>query len=57
MLLTALLFLYFNCPPAGCGMRCLFCSNPDTQSMTDGHLVSSKDIAAKLQRMEPYLQV
>jgi pyruvate-formate lyase-activating enzyme len=38
-------------------MRCLFCSNPDTQSMTDGQLVSSKDIAAKLQRMEPYLQV
>lgn len=40
----------------GCGMRCLFCSNPDTQSMTDGKLVSSKDIAAKLSRMEPYLQ-
>jgi pyruvate-formate lyase-activating enzyme len=38
-------------------MRCLFCSNPDTQSMHDGQLVSSKDIAAKLKRMEPYLQV
>ncbi|KAF6266380.1 hypothetical protein COO60DRAFT_1474597 [Scenedesmus sp. NREL 46B-D3] len=40
----------------GCGMHCLFCSNPDTQNMTGGDVVSSKNIAAKLQRMQPYLQ-
>lgn len=38
-------------------MRCLFCSNPDTQAIGQGARISSKDIAGKLQRLLPYLQV
>ncbi|KAI7842618.1 hypothetical protein COHA_003722 [Chlorella ohadii] len=39
----------------GCGLRCVFCSNPDTWHMARGNLTSSKDLAKKLERVKPYL--
>lgn len=40
----------------GCAMRCLFCSNPDTWAPASGELVSSKDIAAQVRSVAPYLK-
>eukprot|EP00878_Enallax_costatus_P008745 GHUV01009141.1.p1 GENE.GHUV01009141.1~~GHUV01009141.1.p1 ORF type:complete len:297 (+),score=66.30 GHUV01009141.1:972-1862(+) len=40
----------------GCTMRCLFCSNPDTWSPAGGEVVSSKEIAAQLRKVAPYLK-
>ncbi|PSC70718.1 pyruvate formate-lyase 1-activating enzyme [Micractinium conductrix] len=40
----------------GCGLRCVFCSNPDTWHMARGKLTSSKDLAKKLERVSPYLK-
>lgn len=39
----------------GCGLRCVFCSNPDTWHMARGKLTSSKELAKKLERVQPYL--
>ncbi|KAL4451931.1 hypothetical protein ABPG75_007593 [Micractinium tetrahymenae] len=39
----------------GCGLRCVFCSNPDTWHMARGKLTSSKELAKKLERVKPYL--
>lgn len=39
----------------GCPLRCLFCSNPDTWSLSSGAVVSSKVITSKLVRVKPYL--
>ncbi|KAF8073189.1 rpa1 [Scenedesmus sp. PABB004] len=46
-------FLVFT---QGCAMRCLFCSNPDTWSPHAGEEVSSKDIAAQIRSVAPYLR-
>lgn len=40
----------------GCAMRCSFCSNPDTWSAHSGHVMSSKDIASKMEHVLPYLR-
>lgn len=40
----------------GCAMRCAFCSNPDTWSSCGGEPVSSKDIAAQMRSVAPYLR-
>lgn len=37
-------------------MRCLFCSNPDTWCPSGGETVSSKDIAAQVKSVAPYLR-
>jgi pyruvate formate lyase activating enzyme len=37
-------------------MRCKFCSNPDTWHREEGRRVSSKEIAAELARLLPYLR-
>lgn len=40
----------------GCGLRCSFCSNPDTWEFSGGELMSSKQLAKRVDRMLPYLQ-
>ncbi|GBF96480.1 pyruvate formate lyase-activating enzyme [Raphidocelis subcapitata] len=40
----------------GCGMRCSFCSNPDTWSLHSGEPVSSKELAKQIRRVLPYLK-
>lgn len=41
----------------GCGMRCHFCSNPDTQAMNgNAKHISSQDLAKRLGRLVPYLK-
>eukprot|EP01023_Acetabularia_acetabulum_P045842 TRINITY_DN4668_c1_g1_i5.p1 TRINITY_DN4668_c1_g1~~TRINITY_DN4668_c1_g1_i5.p1 ORF type:complete len:244 (+),score=38.63 TRINITY_DN4668_c1_g1_i5:220-951(+) len=40
----------------GCAYRCVFCSNPDTWQCNKGPMTSSKQIAAKIQRVLPYLK-
>jgi pyruvate formate lyase activating enzyme len=37
-------------------MRCKFCSNPDTWNSSGGEEASSKDIAAQLRSVAPYLR-
>jgi pyruvate formate lyase activating enzyme len=37
-------------------MRCKFCSNPDTWHHNEGTRVSSKEIAAEVARLVPYLR-
>ena len=39
---------------SGCPLRCVFCHNPDTQSMAYGKDVSVSDIVNKSIRMKPY---
>jgi pyruvate formate lyase activating enzyme len=40
----------------GCGMRCLFCSNPDTWELHSGTRTSSKTVAAEIRKVLPYLR-
>ncbi|KAF6260330.1 pyruvate formate-lyase activating enzyme [Scenedesmus sp. NREL 46B-D3] len=40
----------------GCAMRCKFCSNPDTWNSSGGEPASSKDIAAQIRSVAPYLR-
>lgn len=42
----------------GCGLRCLFCCNPDTFPCGEGHgtPTSSKELAARISRVAPYLR-
>lgn len=40
----------------GCGMRCLFCSNPDTWELHSGQKTSSKMIAEEIRKVLPYLK-
>lgn len=38
---------------SGCPLRCLYCQNPDTLAMRDGHPVFAEDVLARLARYAP----
>ena len=38
----------------GCQFRCLYCHNPDTQSMEGGKFYSVEQICEKIERVRPY---
>lgn len=40
----------------GCPLRCIYCHNPDTWDMKDGHRISSEELAEKILRLYPYIK-
>jgi pyruvate formate lyase activating enzyme len=40
---------------AGCPLRCLYCQNPETWRMRDGHLTSSAELVARAAGFVPFL--
>lgn len=40
---------------SGCPLRCLYCHNPDTWTMTDGERVSLEQVIGEMQRYRPML--
>ncbi len=41
---------------AGCAIRCVFCHNPETHSLTGGKLYGSGEVMKKLLRFKPYFE-
>lgn len=41
---------------SGCPLRCLYCHNPDTLAMKDGHPVTADEILERLRRYVPIFQ-
>ena len=39
---------------SGCPLRCVFCHNPDTQSMDYGREITVEEIVQRAKRMKPY---
>lgn len=44
------MIVYFQ----GCPLRCIYCHNPDTWNMADGHEISAEEIVRKAERYKPY---
>ena len=38
----------------GCQLRCAFCHNPDTWSLTEGEEISPRELVEKIKRYQPY---
>ena len=41
---------------SGCPLRCVFCHNPDTQSMDYGREITVEDMVNRAKRMKPYFK-
>ena len=41
---------------SGCPLRCVFCHNPDTQSMAYGKDITISDLVERAKRMKPYFK-
>ncbi|KAF4405337.1 pyruvate formate-lyase-activating protein [Streptomyces lycii] len=40
---------------SGCPLRCLYCANPDTWHMRDGHLMTVDEVMAEIERYRPFI--
>jgi pyruvate formate lyase activating enzyme len=40
----------------GCSLRCPYCHNPDTQTCSEGQVISSQDLVERLLRLRPYFR-
>jgi len=40
----------------GCPLRCVYCHNPDTWTKDDTHLRDSRDLAAQILKLYPYIK-
>lgn len=41
---------------SGCPLRCIYCHNPDTWKVSEGHKMSAEELVAKILRFKPYLK-
>ena len=41
---------------SGCPLRCAYCHNPDTWRMTDGTPTDAAELAARIERLVPYIK-
>ena len=41
---------------SGCPFKCIYCHNPETQSATDGTVMTDEQLYAKIKRIYPYIK-